>query len=957
MVRQSSNNKIGKVILMSNKRHQETALAALTVALAVSGPAIAQESPKPSAELVETITVTGSRISRPDLEGSSPISIIDENFLDQKGTVNVEEVLNQLPQVIPGLGAQVNNGGDGTATVDLLGLGTTRTLVLVNGRRFVPATNTGRTDLNAIPAQLIERIELLTGGASAVYGSDALAGVVNFVLKKNFSGVEFGTRFGESLESDAGISDFYGLWGGNFADDKGNATVAATVYERKAVFQDAREWSAIDLQGRGSATGITGRIDNSPLNPFGAFGGNAEGTTYAFNSNNTVRPFDDHLPEANGGVGDRYNFAPINYLMTPQKRYSLNASLNYQLSEHHEAFSELYFISSRAALNLAPTPATGLVLPLNNPWLGADVLALAATRPDPTAPLIFRRRMVEFGPRFNDQDYKTTQAIAGFKGDMVSDWTYEAYYSFGRTSNNPTIRGDLSRTRLNAALGGCPTFPGTPPRPVEAGCRIADFFGTGGLTAADQEFLAISSAVDQFRFDRNLLSASATGSLASLPAGNLGAAFGVEYRKDSSDFVPADSSARGDLTGFNGSKAVSGAFSVKELYGELSLPLLAGKAGAEYWGVGAAARFSDYSSVGNVVSYRFDTEYKPVESLKFRATYSVASRAPSVFELFQAGDQNFPTVTDPCARRRASGTPNYGGTATNPNAPPADIQAICQLQGIAGGSYSAQSNSQVEAANIGNPDLQEEKGTTTTVGLVWAPAFIENFSATLDYYDITVDGYVARAFGGAAGQVNACFGSGVTTLAAYNADPACSLIRRNASGELFLTQPLVNASALATTGMTAALAYGVGLDSWGLSEKAGRLSFRLDMNFLDSYTFDGEEFANQTSSDFGTLPDLRANLRTSWDRGPLQMSVNLQYMSSLPERPGDGGDSIVPAFTYVDLSGRYTLKDRYTLQVGVNNVTDKTPPVIRTGYTNTNTDNTTYDGIGRKFVVAVTVKF
>src|SRR5688572_3030417 len=220
----------------SRRAARATIAAAVAVAVTATSAAHAQDQDQSTSE-IETVVVTGSRIARPDLQSNSPISIITEEFFQQKGSVNVEEVLNQLPQVVPGLTAQVNNGGDGTATVDLRGLGPTRTLVLINGRRFVPATNTGRTDLNAIPANLIERIDVVTGGASAVYGSDALSGVVNFVLKDDYEGAEVGSRFGQSERGDGNTFDVHALLGGNFGEERGNATLAMPYYKRDPVFQ------------------------------------------------------------------------------------------------------------------------------------------------------------------------------------------------------------------------------------------------------------------------------------------------------------------------------------------------------------------------------------------------------------------------------------------------------------------------------------------------------------------------------------------------------------------------------------------------------------------------------------------------------------------------------------------------------------------------------------------------
>jgi outer membrane receptor protein involved in Fe transport len=924
------------------RRAVQRALLAAMSTLAV--PVLAQDA-KPAPTDVGEVIVTGSRIARPDLSSPSPITIVNQDFMRQKGTVNIEEVLNQLPQVVPGLGAQVNNGGDGTATVDLRGLGATRTLALVNGRRFVPATNTGRIDLNAIPSQLIERIDVVTGGASAVYGSDALAGVVNFVLKDNFEGIELGARYGNSVHSDAQNTDAYALLGGNFADNRGNATLAATYLQRHPLFQDARDFSRIDKTGNGSATSIAGRLDDSPFNPFGEPG------SYAFNTDGSVRPFDNRLPDTNNGVGDRYNFSPTNYLVTPQKRYSLSGMAHYDLTDTTRAYAELYYINNEQDVSLAPTPAVNLVLPVDNPLLSASARALLADRPDPTAPAIFRRRMLEFGNRQQTNEFNTTQGVLGVKGAIgASQWDWDVYYSFGRTDSDVSISGDVSKSRLNASLAGCPTA-GNPPLQLVPGCRVVDFFGPGKITQADVDFLRIAEATDTFRFDRHLAQLNVTGPFGTLPGGDIHWAFGYEFRDDTSQFIPSEASQHADLSGFNPTAPISGGFHVRELYGEVSLPFLQEVPGARLLEAGLAARYSDYSSVGNLTTYTGRLEWKPIDALRVRGTYSKASRAPSVFELFEAGDTSFPTVDDPCARVLATGDEQ--------DVPPA-VQAICRLQGLSSGSLSGQSNSQIQTSLVGNTKLNEETAKSYTFGLVFQPDFVRNLSATVDYFHINVENYVDRLAGGIVGEITNCFASGVTTAAGYAADPFCSQLSRSASGELLAVQPYVNAGSLLTSGLDFAVNYAFELEQIGLPASAGRLTWRFDAQRLHSYNFNGSEFAGLTSGDKGTLPKNRGNLRLVYERGAFQSSLNWQYIGHVDEgNPGDPPDALVPheAISYFDLFGRYAFTEKVELAAGVTNLFDKQPPIILTGFTATNTDNTTYDGIGRRYFVSTRIRF
>jgi iron complex outermembrane recepter protein len=280
---------------------------------------------------------------------------------------------------------------------------------------------------------------------------------------------------------------------------------------------------------------------------------------------------------------------------------------------------------------------------------------------------------------------------------------------------------------------------------------------------------------------------------------------------------------------------------------------------------------------------------------------------------------------------------------------------ICRLSGLPGaGTIPVQANTQAKSNRIGNPNLQAEDGKTLTVGLVWQPPYIRNFSATLDYYDIKVSNYVARLSGGEQGQVTACFTSGVTTAAEYAANPNCANISRQGNGDLFLLSPLINVSELKTKGYDVALNYAY---DW---ERIGKFSFRLDASRMSLYDLDGADYVGQTSTDFGTLPNLKTNLRVVYDRGPAQVSLNWQRIGAVDTRPGDaqdGNDITIPTWSYIDLAARYRFRDAYELSLGVTNLTNKLPPLLLTGVTNTNTDNSTYDSVGRRYVVSFNAKF
>jgi iron complex outermembrane recepter protein len=919
---------------MSNFKYSVAPLA-LGLSM-ISAPSFAQDAAA-AADASEPIVVTGSRIARPDLKSNSPISVVTGELLQDQGAVNVEEALNQLPQVTPGLNANVNNGGNGTVSVDVRGLGSSRTMVLVNGRRMVPSNNTGVVDLNVINPLLIDRVDVVTGGASATYGSDALGGVVNFILKKNFEGVELSGQYGLTSRGDSAIWTLGGIVGGNFADDRGNATLAVSFTERSPSFQSQRDWSRIDQNG-GSATGVAGRLDNLFTNPF------APGGNRAFNADGSVRPFVNNFDLTNPAT-DRYNFAPVNYIQTPQKRTTVTALANYDVTENINVYAEASYVSSEVKLQLAPTPATNIFVNPLSPVLSPSAAALAATRADPLAPLTFRRRMVEVGPRIQTYNFDVTQINFGARGEIGSGWNYDVYYGRGRVDSTAGLENDVSRARLTSGLNGCPA--GTP-----AGCVSVDAFGPGRITPAAANYIRIASAVDQFTFDRDNIVASITGNLGNIGGRDIGTAFGVEYRRDASTFLPSDPAQTGDLTGFNAVKPIDGSFDTKEIFGEVSVPVL------DVLTIAGKGRYSDYSTVGGNFTWSVEGDFRPVDDVRLRGTFSRANRAPSVFELFQAGDQGFPTVTDPCFRGQPAGT--------RP-APSAGVSAICVLQGLPTPATNVlvQTNSQIEATFTGSPNLREETSDTITAGVQFTPTFVPGFTLSVDYFDIKVDGYVSRVQGGANGLITACFAQNITTAAQLAADPFCSLLSRRPNGDLLATVPLTNEAnvgvnnVLKTRGIDFAASYQVGI---GGSSKIGLSS---NVTYLMDYKFNGTEFAGFASGDFGTLPQWKANTRLTYSDDALTLSLNWQYIGESVDTFGDiEFDRADPtafgnlkAYNLFDLNGRIKASDKFEFFGGIQNLLDKQPPSVNAGFTATNTDETLYDTLGRRFFIGAKAKF
>lgn len=930
---------------------------AVAAAVAMSPAAFAQDA---ADEDRDTIIVTGSRIQRQDLVSNSPVTTIDAELIQQTGDLNIENILNEFPQIVPGANQSSNNPGGGQATVDLRGLGTARTLVLVNGRRFTPSDPTGVVDLNSIPPELIERVEVVTGGASAVYGSDALAGVVNFITLSDYEGFEVFGQYGLSEESDADRYTISAKFGANTADGRGNVTGAVSYFYRDNVLQSERDFSAVDNSG-GSATGRV-RLDNSGLNPFpltptgvtlnsGADCGSAR--NIAFSDDGTARGFCNVL-DVDGG--DRYNFSPVNNLVVPQERFAISTLGRYELfGDKAEAYFEGYFVNNEVANQLAPTPlaASGtrqaLVTPGVTPFLDASALALLAARPDPNAPAVLRRRLTEAGPRIATFNSNVFNIVTGLRGEIVEGWNYDVFYSYQRSEFVNTLENDQSISRIQSSLDNCPV--GSPD-----GCLPIDFFSAGGLTPEAVDYISVN-AITQQLFERNNFQANVSGELFQLPAGALALAAGFEYREDSLEFIPDDTFQSGDLTGFNAQQPIAGTTDVYEIYGEVVIPVLKDLPLVHAFNIEAGGRYSDYSteSVGGVTSWKAGGDWSLTEDFRIRGLYQRAIRAPSVFELFRAGDQNFPGYSDPCAGIAPTGATVVVSAAT---------QAACTAQfaafGLAyPGPTFTQTNAQFEQLLFGGPDLGEERSRTFTVGAVYTPSFIDNLTITVDYFNIQVDDVVGRrfagdsVFGSADGALDLCIAQGGVALAPGAADP-CFGVRRLSNGDAQIAfSDLANLSDLETRGIDFALNYGFATDFLP-SPVAGDFRFSVNGTRLLNFTFDG---LDQTDTNFGTgssFPTWRFNARFNYQVGPLNTSWQTQFVGEVSDANG------VPVShrLYHDFGLQYELGENYQFSFGINNVFDRQPPEFSfLASTQANTDPGQYDVIGRYYFVGLRARF
>ena len=978
--------------------------AALLVATAaVAAPSFAQISTQPSGEedatTAETgsIVVTGSRIQRPDLSGTSPVAVVDQEEFELSGAVNVEQVINTLPQVLPGLTGFSNNPGNGAVTLNLRGLGSTRTLVLVNGRRWMFYDTNQIVDLNTIPQFLISGVDVVTGGASAVYGSDAVAGVVNFRLRE-LNGVEMGGTYSLTERGDGARYSLNMAIGTDFADDRGNVTLFANYTERKPVFQGARDFSRFAASDGCIVPGST-NADTELGTPFpsgvtvstcaargGALGfvpgGSATGpigtftsgtTSYIFNpTGGGSRPFQD--------PGDLYNFAPANYLQLPQERYLIGAYGSYEVSDNIEVYSELSYVNNRVSTELAPTP-TGVTanLQIASPFFNDQTRALllandaaepVATRGDGYATTAVQYRFLSAGSRNATQNRQAFRVLAGLRGALTDTLNYDAFYSFARTSNQQRQLGNISRSRYIQALqtsfgpGGVLQCADASAR--AAGCLPINVFGSGLTNPAAVSYIDVAST-NLEQSDLQNAVASINGSLFNLGLGadDIGFAFGGEYRKMSARYDPDEFLSSGDVLGFNAGQPTSGSYNVKEIFGELRVPVLETDGGLLVE-LNGAARYSDYSlaAVGGVWTYTGGFLFSPVRDLRIRGQYARAVRAPNVQDLFGGRATNFPGVTDPCSDRGAAST----RTDT--------LRQLCIQSGVPAANVftrAVQPSAQIQIDQGGNPGVGEETSDTYTVGLVYQPSFIPRLSVTADYFNIRVEDTIGVLAGGANTALALCY----NTIQDLN-NPICRVFAgtRSATGAIGQTQggqnpqfTSANVGLLETSGLDIQVDYNMPLFD------TGRLSFFYLGTLLDEFASTTIASIPERVSFFeGTFgqPKYRHTSRLTFADGPAQLSLRWRFegktqsprirnvfngITRVGTSPALITKPYVDAISYFDLTASYDVTENFTFTAGVNNILDKQPPVLGTDAEQANTLPSYYDVLGRDFFVSAKLTF
>lgn len=963
----------------------KTSAAPVVIGIAMlSTPAFAQNDELAAASANQpAIVVTGTRITNPNLEQSSPIQVVGQDDIDFRQATNAEDLIGDLPGIAPGTNSAVNNGGNGTATLNLRNLGSTRNLILLDGGRLVPSTLSSQTDLNIIPVALVERVEVVTGGASSVYGADAITGVANFVLRRDFEGVEAAFTAGITERGDGERIRGDLTIGANFDDGRGNAVLSIGYQEVDDVLQANRTISQQTLfvggQIIGSGTSVPTRVTSS-LN-----GGVTSGTNQL---NSTGDAF---VPTYNS-----FNFAPFNYFQTPLDRYNIFGSARYEITPAVEVYTRAMFTKSRVQLQLAPSGLFGDTwqLPLNNPFLtdtmrsqicnagtvsgqfaggAAECIAAggAANSQDPLyreAAVTINRRLVEMGPRFSDYTTNQFQLWAGVRGDLSESLSYDVSASYGESDRSFSRTGWGLKSRVQQALRADSATTCDPTTGPGTGCYPINLFGGNVGTNIDPRSVAFfnqpSGVVDSTSL--SVVNASLmgefgeTGFFTETP---IGFAVGVEYREYNASRVADVAAGTQDEVLGTGSPSptFSGGYDVIEGFAELIVPILEDIPGFYNLQAEGGIRVSDYSNSGTSVTWKAGGSWEPFEGFRFRGIYQRAVRSPNIGELFAPVTTGLTTLAvDPCA---------------GPGPFSAALTAVCIAQGAPAGTLGGipqPSAGQINATAGGNANLDPEKATTYTLGLVATPPQVPGLTVAIDYFNIEVTDAITTP------TPNDILGPCFANLDATSA--ACQSIGRNplngslngGGDTLGLILQLTNQGQITTSGIDFRVNYTFPLSF-------GSLNFDLNGTWTDSLKFKANQFdpaslnrecVGYYSANCEPLtPEWQANTRVTLSIDDLvDVSLLWRWIQGTDLEPLTVSSGILPDYleiddaSYFDLSVRSNVSENFDVTFSIFNLLDRDAPNISSyiggsAFNSGNTYPSTFDVLGRRYSVTGRVRF
>jgi iron complex outermembrane receptor protein len=973
----------------SKRQHTRAiGVAVGAVASLCSAAVLAAEAPAAGSEALEEVTITGSLIKSPNQASSSPIMTVSAGDLQQAGQVALQTVMNQMPQFASTTSA--GSGGQGTGghvTLNMRGLGSNRNLVLLDGHRLPLADISGNVDLNLLPDSIVSSVDTITGGASAVYGSDAMSGVVNFHTIRNFTGITGDVQYGNSFKGDLASKAFSVAAGGSFGEEKGHVLLSLGYTTREGLqgikrsFFDLVTPSSFIGQGTYVPSGVVGGVGlnlpnqttvNTLFTGYGSatpvsntlnLGFNDDGSLFTqTGAKNYKGPTNSGYAIIAGNV--RMPVGQQVIAQNPLDRKNVFGKFDYEFSPNIAVYGQVLYVDSSvttASGGSLTQIGTLTTIPVTNPFIPNDLKTLLASRPSANAPFLWNGRYVGVPYKSWDEHYTTSQFLLGARGDLgAGDWSWDVYASHDETthlqSNFNAVLKSRVQSLLNAADGGNSICAGgfNPFGVVHSSIISKDCLAYMTTTAHSTEKLAQDDA-----------QAVVQGTVAHLPAGDAKLALLAGYRSNSYVYSPDTELAAGNLEAIAGGQPTRGSYNVSEYAAQVEVPLLADVVAARRLTLGAAYRLSDYSTTGSVNSYEADIKWTPVDGILVRGGYQRAVRAPNIGELFAATSLTqvaFGTppasIGDPCDVRSTARTGTGG----------ASVRSLCIAQGIPTAIIDTYTFPTTATGGVqhGNSALTPETADTYNLGLSWTSRavspLLSSLSASVDYYNIKIDNVISVV-------------QGLTTLSkCYNLDgsnstysptnPYCQLISRDASGQLSLIGlPYLNLGGLKTSGVDMQFGWRPLLSDLGLSSAKGKLTLSTAIAYVLDYEVQqlpNGKWTNYTNTNTigQPLPRWKALTTVGYETDALSVGLRWRFLGAMADissvtTPANPGKP-VPKYNLFDLYGNYQLTPQFQLRAGITNLMNQGLVVVSSSQTST--DTSTYDPVGRSYYLGVKYK-
>lgn len=947
---------------------------------AMSNVAFAQEAAKETdeAKKVERIEVTGSRLKRTDMETATPITTVTGDDLKNMGIQDVGQFMQASP-IMSGSPAMTttNNGGNGGTFIELRGLGSSRTLVLVNGRRAISS------DFQGIPSSMIERIEVLKDGASATYGADAVAGVVNIITKKNFEGVEVTAMQKAYFDVDtSGQNSFSIVAGKDFGE--GNIVFGVDWVKEKAIYQGDVDVDFFQTAYNvGNAAQAKSFVENGPIytgagrnvdpggsstTPCGRFYvvGKAGSWTNKKCDGGVAAIDDMRAFVASGATNDLYNYNPVNLIQTPYNKLNMFVEGKFQLNDTTSLYTETRLNKRTSLQELAPTPYDTGVDPgfkVTRTVGGASVTSNGVSGQNYYNPFgadVYRsrRRMVE-APRTFEQDITRFQQVVGVTGDIkaIDGWTYDVSANFGADHETDTDFGQLFGPNLANALG--PSFKaadgkvycGTPGAIIDGCVSMNVFGGPGSITKEMLDYVS-APLLDTSVYNQLQVTAFAGGDVFELPGGMATGGFGVEYLKENVKNQTDSGKFLGQVSGNKGKVTQSAEKAIKSVFSEWLFPLVSDQEFAKRVELKAGVRHDQIDYAGSANTYQLGATWEVIDGLLLRSNYGTVFRSPTLTDLFGPSNDGFPSAIDPCNADAWSGDPDN-------DVPPlsTEVKNRCLAAGVPNGG-SQNFDTQQLGKFFGNSKLKPETGDTFTAGFAYSPEFIDGLGLTVDFWRINIEDVIDSV--GVGDSLDGCYNGGIASL--------CKNIVRDAAGEIsYVNSQVENFSKKVAEGIDTEVTYSV-------DSGFGRFNFNTVWTHFTSrqdYKYNGEdksfalrELKGEFVDDTSYAKD-KISFTTSWDLDDLNVTYRLGYIGKMKYNAKNftfADDTFpdmwaeVDSMVYHDISAQYNFPTGTVVSVGVENVTDEEPPYIENAF-NASTDESNYRLFGRGYFVKLSQKF